>query len=311
MSTCVDIALAVYNGEAYLGKFLGSLSRQTHQNWRLHASDDGSSDATLRILNAFASAHPDRLVVLPGKARIGVKANFSRALQACTAEYILPADQDDIWEPDKIERLLMKIQDLEMRHTAQMPLLVHCDLRLIDENDAVISRSFWHHQHLCPEYGTSLKNTMVQNTVTGCACILNRSLLEKALPIPESCIMHDWWLALTATALGRLSYLKRPLVRYRQHANNAVGAQKWGLALLRETVLGGGAPLRERLARTQRQAACFLQTFHGDLTRGQQEALRSFATIATHNYLKRRLTALRHRLRKCDLTRTIGFYLSL
>jgi hypothetical protein len=73
----------------------------------------------------------------------------------------------------------------------------------------------------------NFSNLVISNLVTGCTALINESLAEKALPIPESAIMHDWWLALVAAAFGKLVYLDIPLVRYRQHGSNTIGAKEF------------------------------------------------------------------------------------
>ena len=96
----VDIALATYNGEPYLMEFLHSISQQTNTSWHLVAGDDGSTDRT-EILEAFHDAHPEKITLRPSASRLGATANFSRVMNRCRANYTMPADQDDIWLPEK------------------------------------------------------------------------------------------------------------------------------------------------------------------------------------------------------------------
>ena len=68
---------------------------------------------------------------------------------------------------------------------------------------------------------------LVSNTVTGCTALCNEALLRRALPIPPAAVMHDWWLALVAGAFGRLSFIDAPLLQYRQHGANTIGAREY------------------------------------------------------------------------------------
>ncbi len=312
MRAQVDIALATFNGELYLPELLESLTRQTCSDWHLYTGDDGSTDRTVELLKEFSANHPNRITILPGvEKRLGAQANFSRTLQACRADYVLPADQDDIWHPGKVDVLLKQVLNMENRIGKEEPILIHSDLTLVDNTQKIIAPSLWHYQRTHPNYGTSFKNCMIQNTVTGCACILNRELLNKALPIPPEAIMHDWWLALTATALGELHPVCQQLVSYRQHEKNTIGAKEWALRSVWKRGLTEAKSAHQRVTAYQRQASAFLDRFRNELTPAQTKLLSKFTSLDQQMPLIRPFTALKLRLRKSDLVRTAGFYLSL
>ncbi len=312
MNTQVDIALATFNGELYLPEFLDSLIRQTHSNWHLYAGDDGSTDRTVELLKEFSVSHPNKITILgTAEERLGAQANFSRALQACRADYVLPADQDDIWHLDKVDVLLKQMLNVENRLGKEVSILFHSDLTLVDHNQKVIALSLWRYQHTHPDYGKSFKNCMIQNTVTGCASIINRALLNKALPVPDEAIMHDWWLALTASATGGIHAIHEPLVLYRQHEKNTLGAKSWSLTAAWKRIRPDAKSARGRVAAYQRQAAVFLKRFGSELASEQQKVLTDFSTLDQRAAPVRPLIALKHGLRKSDALRTAGFYLSL
>jgi hypothetical protein len=165
--------------------------------------------------------------VLAGPGRLGAVGNFGALLEAARqagAGYVLPCDQDDEWRPDKLSRALGLMASLEDRHGRAAPLLVHSDLEIVDPELRTLHPSFLAHQGLRHEGRDPLRVLLVQNFVTGCASLLNRALLELALPLPASCIMHDWWVAQCAAARGAIAFLPDAAVRYRQHAANQVGA---------------------------------------------------------------------------------------
>ena len=266
----VDILLATYNGAAYLAPQLDSLLAQTHGHFRLLVSDDGSSDDTLAILQRYESAFDGRLVLLPsarpaGAPGGGVLRNFERLMRASAdddrAAYIAFCDQDDVWLPEKTARLLAALQALEARHGSAAPCLVHSDLTVVDQDLQVISPSFAAYQRIAPVDVTP-RTLLSVNQVTGCATMINRALLQLALPLPPEVVMHDWWLALLAGS-GARQFVPEALIRYRQHGRNQVGARDRGLPsrLLRLARDGGGVVKRVRqLGRgTQAQAQVLQQ----------------------------------------------------
>ena len=309
--SAVDIALATFNGERYLPELLDSIQQQTHDNWHLIVGDDGSTDGTVEILNAFATAHPAQTTLLPATNQLGVKDNFSRILQACRSDYAMPADQDDVWLPNKIECSLHLAQTLEMGHQANTPVLVHSDASVTNETLQLLDPSFWHHQNLCPEYGLKFKNLLVQNVITGCTVLANRALLDMALPIPPESIVHDWWMGLTAAAFGKIGYLTEPTLLYRQHANNQVGAKEWSTQHIAGETASGIHALRKRINATQQQAAAFKTRFAGQLGPHEQDVLDAYIQLRSRGPIARRLLAAHHRLHKCGILRTIGFYVAL
>jgi len=127
---------------------------------------------------------------------------------------------------------------------------VHSDLEVVDENLRTLHPSFMRRIRLSPVVPRPLNTLLVQNFVTGCTILVNRSLLDHALPLPPEAVLHDWWLAVCAAAMGELIYVPQALVKYRQHAGNRVGATGPIAALLRLITQGR--------KRQQRHAANFL-----------------------------------------------------
>ncbi|MEM9003747.1 MAG: glycosyltransferase family 2 protein [Cyanobacteria bacterium P01_F01_bin.86] len=224
------ILLATFNGEAYLAEQIESIVSQTHTNWVLIIRDDNSKDSTRQIVERFC--HEDsRIILLQDHASAGsAKINFSRLMEHARAReerYFLCCDQDDVWQPYKLSTLFSRMLNIESNTHVSQPVLLHSDLEVVDKNLACIAESFIKFMRIDP--GTQLHpdRLLSRNEVTGCSCIFNRQLLEAALPIPEEAIMHDWWLALVAAYFGHLRFCNDPLVKYRQHGNNVVGAKSF------------------------------------------------------------------------------------
>lgn len=220
----VLILLASFNGEKYIVEQLASIRSQSYRHWTLIVRDDASADRTAQLI--AAQAGDERVTLLTADHNIGAKENFARLLesaQASSASYFAFADQDDVWHPDKLEVLLARMKALEQAQPGT-PILVHSDLEVVDERLDTIDPSFLHYQGIRHEEHDPLKVLLAQNFVTGCTVMFNRKLLELAVPLPAQSVVHDWWLALLAAAGGRIDFIDRPLVRYRQHAQNEIGA---------------------------------------------------------------------------------------
>ncbi len=307
----VDIALATFNGERYLPELLNSIEQQTYSRWNLIVGDDGSTDGTVEILNRFAAAHPTQTILLRHTDSLSAKNNFSRILEESRSDYAMPADQDDVWLPNKIERCLRHAQAIELENQADTPVLVHSDASVTDDALQLLDPSLWHHQNLCPKYGLKFKNLLVQNVITGCTMLLNRPLLDLALPIPPESIMHDWWIGLTAAAFGRIGYIPEPTILYRQHAENKIGAKKWSARYIANETASGLPALRKRIYASQQQAVAFKQRFKSQLGVAESTILDVYTQLSGHGSVSRRILAARQRLHKCGILRTAGFYSAL
>ncbi|RJX22059.1 MAG: glycosyltransferase family 2 protein [Ammonifex sp.] len=312
MDQLVEIALATYNGAKYIGDFLESLLKQTYPLWRLIVRDDGSTDATRDILDTFKRDFPERIILIQDEPRnLGVHGNFNQVLLHSEAEYVMLADQDDIWLPTKVERTLSVMQSLSKKFGNDIPLLVHTDLKVINAQGEVLAPSFWKYQNLDPNFSTLLNRLLVQNVVTGCTVMVNRALLERALPIPGEAIMHDWWLGLVAAAFGKVAYIEEPTILYRQHGANDTGAKRWGLPYILKKLREGAAGLRTSIHRTQVQAKAFLDRFKEDLDPRLFDQVSKYAELGQMGYLQRRLVAFKYGFFKVGLVRNIGFYVAM
>lgn len=301
------ILASTYNGALFLPDMLASLADQTTADWHLLVRDDGSTDATLSILNNFSACFPDKVTVLNGDGpRLGPSASFSTLLERTQSPYIMLCDQDDVWFPDKIEKSMAAMLDAEQRYGSSTPLLVHTDLKVVDENLQPIADSFWSYQHLSPQLGSRLNRLLAQNVVTGCTVMINRALADLATPVPDKAIMHDWWLALVAAAFGNVIYLNEPTILYRQHGKNSVGAKQWGVRRImgqaQDTVSA-----RQSILRTVQQAQAFLDRFAGQMPPEQRDMVMLYSRLNEMS-VPERLTAIsRCRFLKHGFARNVGF----
>ncbi|MDH0289119.1 glycosyltransferase family 2 protein [Pseudomonas sp. GD04087] len=215
----IAILLSTYNGAAYLSEQLESLLSQTVKNWVIHASDDGSNDATLEILFQFQRrVGADRFHIHAGP-RQGFAANFLSALKRTKgqAEYFAFCDQDDLWEPDKLERGLQWASS----QPPDSPLLYCSRTRLIDSSGQCIGYSPLFRR------APSFANALVQSIAGGNTMLFNSVTAELLCRTPRHTpiISHDWWAYILVTGCGGcVNYDEHPAINYRQHGNNLIGS---------------------------------------------------------------------------------------
>ncbi|MEA4965620.1 MAG: glycosyltransferase family 2 protein [Oscillospiraceae bacterium] len=221
----ISILLAAYNGERYLRPMIDSILSQDYMGFRLILSDDGSTDKTAEILDEYANNHQDQVFRYHSGRKFGsAQKHFMHLLSVFhDSPYIMFCDQDDVWFPDKVRKTLQIIKETE--RDPRTPVLVHSDLRVVDQDLREIAPSFCRLSNLDGNR-LALNQLLVQNVVTGCTMMINRALAELACrEAPDGAIlMHDWWLAMLAAACGKAAFLDEPTINYRQHGGNAVGA---------------------------------------------------------------------------------------
>lgn len=263
----VDILLATYNGERFIKEQIMSILAQSYKDWHLYIQDDCSTDGTYEIVCEFQSKYPERITVKRNEEPSGsAKANFMSMLQLADANYIMFADQDDVWRKNKVEKTLNAMKKLEHTLGTAKPALVHTDLYVVDEELKLLQSSMFKFQGLKGKYKT-VNRLLAQNNVTGCTMMINRTLLYLVKNVDPSYIrMHDWWMALTAAAFGGISFINEPTVKYRQHSGNNNGA----LSLLEtkdaNVVAANGGSLHDRIQMTYDHAKDFYKAYKNELT---------------------------------------------
>ncbi|WP_299975859.1 glycosyltransferase family 2 protein [uncultured Pseudoteredinibacter sp.] len=234
-NSTVAIFLSCYNGAEFLNAQLDSLLAQDHQDFCVYCRDDGSSDGTRDIIQDYISRYPTQFLWLQGEERnLKPCGSFASLMQDFlksdrTADYFMFCDQDDVWLPNKISMSIEAIKTLAPE-SGDYPVLVHSELEVVDDKLGLISKSLSEYQGLLPGHNL-FGRSLINSSVTGCTMLFNKPLLEKSLPIPERAIMHDWWLALIAQSFGKIVFIRQPLMKYRQHGANTLGAKhKAGLS---------------------------------------------------------------------------------
>ncbi len=205
----ISVCIATHNGEKHIKHQLDSILSQLCERDEVVVSDDGSTDATLSIIEEMAD---ERIKIYhyaqPSKTMHSheyVCRNFENALKHAKGEYIFLSDQDDEWLPDKVE---VCIQDLK-----EHDLVLH-EFMHIDENENIINS---HHYN-----GTFRpKNYFLRKGKHfGCAMAFRRKVLDYVLPFPKYLVLHDYWIGILVETLGNFYYEERPLIKYRIHLQN-------------------------------------------------------------------------------------------
>jgi glycosyltransferase involved in cell wall biosynthesis len=221
------ILLASYNGEKYLSEQVLSIQGQTIANWTLLVRDDGSKDQSKGIVEKFAGSDNRIRIANDELGRLGATRNFGALMQMAVtedADIVFFSDQDDVWLADKMLKQLQSLSDLENRYGKRLPLLTYSDMEVVDEDLRQIHPSFMRYQRQQHEPRNPIHVLLTQNFVAGCTIAINRALLDFASPLPDKIHLHDWWLAVCAAACGQIGYIDEPLLRYRQHPSNKIGA---------------------------------------------------------------------------------------
>ncbi len=211
----VSVAMATYNGGRFLRKQLNSIYNQTYPNIEVIVNDDGSIDETVEILEEYSRLHGLQYAV--NDKNLGFVKNFEAAVSRCSGDLIALADQDDIWLPRKIEKLVQEIGE----HS-----LVCSDAELIDDEDKQLSLSLQEKSGTYVDTDDQFRFFVFRNYVTGCTSLLTRELADASIPIPPGILYHDWWFALVAASINGVKYVDRKLIRYRQHTDQDTGAGK-------------------------------------------------------------------------------------
>lgn len=220
----ISVALAAYKGEHYIAEQLNSILPQLGDDDEIIISDDFPSGKTREAVSVIRDK---RIRYIEGQGK-GVVKNFENALIACTGDVIFLCDQDDVWMPDKVEKVLA-----EIRNGAD--LVLH-DAAVTDGDLNITEPSFF----AVRGSNVSFAKNLIKNSFVGCCMAFTRKIMEESLPFPEELPMHDWWIALIAIKKGYKSVLlNESLIKWRRHGDNVTGGKtsavqkiKWRLQML-------------------------------------------------------------------------------
>ncbi|WP_105145425.1 glycosyltransferase family 2 protein [Streptococcus suis] len=295
----VNILMSTYNGQQFLAEQIRSIQEQTFSEWTLLIRDDGSTDQTREIIEEFEKKDSRiRFIEKATHKNLGVIKSFHHLLRYEKADYYFFSDQDDVWLPDKLEVSLREAQS----YPADQPLMVYMDLTVVNQDLQVMTESMISSQS--HHANTELVQELTENTVTGGVAMINHTLAELWTGT-EDILMHDWYLALLASALGKLVFIDKPGELYRQHADNVLGARtlpkrfkKW----IRPHILF--KVYWNLIKNSQKQASYLLDL---PLKKTDRELVQAFVTIMDKPMLERYQTLKKYGLRKNKAFHTFVF----
>ena len=207
----ISVALAAYKGEKYIEEQIRSILPQLSYNDEIIVSDDRPGGMTEKIVKKIA-AEDSRVVWVEGKSK-GVVSNFVNAIRYCKGDKIFLCDQDDVWLPDKVKRVMEAFDE-------GYDLVLH-NAYITDGELNITDYSFF-------EKRGSKKGVLrniFKNSYMGCCMAFDRKLLKKIMPMPRSIPMHDQWIGILAEIYGKVKFLDLPLIYYRVHGGNVTGGK--------------------------------------------------------------------------------------
>lgn len=198
--------MATYNGAAHIQQQLESFLSQTYPPDEVVVCDDCSTDETIEILESFRESAPFTVAIHRNEKNLGYTKNFEKALQNCSGELIFLSDQDDVWFPNKVER----VTDVFLAHPDKL-LVIH-DGELVDEN--LVSHGATKLRQIKKGYGTD------KSFVTGALTAIRSSFLPYIIPIPLGIIGHDRWIHNLARLVKTRIVIDQALQLIRRHSSN-------------------------------------------------------------------------------------------
>ena len=209
----VSIVVCTYNGEVYLREQLDSLVNQTWQNLEILITDDRSTDSTVSIAKEFA-ARDSRIKIIINPTNLGYNRNFEQSFYLAKGDLIAVSDQDDIWKPEKIEKMVHLFTSDEI-------LLAHCQ-SIRFKKELPIVKTATARRAL---QGNDVRQLMFFNTISGHNIMFRKKLLEMDGPFPTG-VYYDWWLAIIASVFGNITTTNEVLTFHRYHESNLTLGKK-------------------------------------------------------------------------------------
>ncbi|MEC9650923.1 glycosyltransferase family 2 protein, partial [Escherichia marmotae] len=298
-----------YNGEKYISEQIKSILNMSGFDIYVNSiivCDDNSTDRTLEIIKAIVPR--EKLCILKNATdrNLGPVKNFERGILASKSEYVMLSDQDDVWNNEK----LLACMDARKKCNEEKSFLIFSDLEVVDRDLNLIAESFQEYQSIPYDWHKNINNLLIQNVAPGCTMFFNKKLISMALPLPDECIMHDWWLLLVATLHGEVYFLKDKLIKYRQHGNNQVGAKKNGLIEIAKDFYKLKQKAEKNLKETILQMNAFSEKFDENLPQNTKDKIKAWnkCFFGSDNLFVIFSLMRKYDLRKSTLIKTVGLY---
>lgn len=284
-SPIIQVVMITFNGQNHFNEQINSIVQQSIP-CQIDIYDDGSQNAFIQELEKV-SANYDSAKVHFSNQNIGVIGNIKRALSHVNRPYVALADQDDVWLPSKLEKCLEVMTETEDRN---IPVLVHHDMGIIDQNGQSDAMSFWEmNGQIAFEH--TFEAGVIMNLVTGSASLMNEQLAHYTKDIPEDLdIYHDAWLAMVALTMGKTRSIYDQLSNHRRHPQSLTFSNKIKRSLFSKIktnaneLLGLKSSFQTQYDFLDR----FLYTYYSELDQYHKNYLKSFLSLKNKSFHSKR-----------------------
>lgn len=270
----VSVVLATYNGEKYIQKQLESLMNQSHKADEVVIVDDKSTDATYKIVVDFIKKNSlENWKAYLNKENLGYKKNFYKGIEFAKGDYLFLCDQDDEWQLDKIELMLGVMKDNPKLQA------LNCAVKIIDGESKEIPYKTEKNMYNCGFLYSekpigdityfSFPYLLKHNISPGCTMVITKQLKKVFIETYDFALPHDWHLNLLAGVDYACAFFNKPLVRYRRHSNNVIGANTGFI----EGILSRTREFRVNSCEDKEFAVNSILSYYREISGGEYEQL--------------------------------------
>jgi glycosyltransferase involved in cell wall biosynthesis len=313
----IDIAIPAYNSASWLDDLVKSILQQDVDDWRIFARDDASTDGTPGLLAAWKQRLGERMTIVDSSGgNLGPVGNYNAILSATTSPWIMLADSDDVWLPGKISVTLQAMRTAEAGHGVGTPVLVFTDARVVDEKCQPVADSYWRWSRANLAAAKLFHRVVVDCPAISSTMMVNRALMDLALPMPSAVWSQDWWAMMVAAAFGQIGRVDERTILYRRHsANDSLEPYAATTRGAVHRMLAAPGSARKKLDRLigqiSPQAGAFAERFCGELSASDLAAVNAASRLLSAGGLQRRWSVVRHRLWFGSLPKNVGLMLLL
>lgn len=217
----IAILMSVYNGEKFLCEQINSIINQTYCNWRLYIYDDGSTDDSVKIIAHYCDKDSRIMFVNRLGNHLGPALAFMSLVEIIDSDLYMFCDQDDVWLNDKVRITYERYCSVKKK---SIPIVIHTDVSVVDENLTMLAESYWHDINLNPDKINKFNYLCVSCYTNGNTMLFNKEAKRLCFPLDGHIIMHDKYVSSRVLKSGGVvDAIHTPLVLYRQHDNNVCG----------------------------------------------------------------------------------------
>ncbi len=211
----ISVCLATYNGASFIIRQLDSVIKQLNEQDEVIVVDDGSSDLTVELIR---EKYGNRIEIYINNQNLGAIKSFEKAISLAKGDVLFLCDQDDIWEDNKVEKVLAAFKD------QNVVLVVH-DANVVDGNLQLINKSW--NEYNRNNLSQGLLGNIMKNAFTGAMMAFKKELLPYILPFPANIEMHDQWIVqICLLEKKKIVTIDEPLMKYVRHGGNVTGMKK-------------------------------------------------------------------------------------